>query len=93
MPFFIEIHLAGVYGATTRVCGSWGDCQGMPPSWCNLGLKQSPHTWFAKFSWPILNQRLTASEMDPTVFCKNTSDGSVILVMYVDDILLTGREL
>ena len=56
------------------------------------GLKQSPRAWFAKFSQLALAFGLTACTMDPTVFRKHTSAGSILLAVYVDDILVIGSD-
>ena len=56
------------------------------------GLKQSPRAWFAKFSQLVLAFGLTACTMDPTVFRKHTSAGSILLAVYVDGILVTGSD-
>ena len=53
------------------------------------GLKQSPRAWFAKVSQLVLAFGITACTMDPTVFRKHTSAGSILLAVYVDDILVT----
>ncbi|XP_078445042.1 uncharacterized protein LOC144714219 [Wolffia australiana] len=55
-------------------------------------LKQSPHAWFAKFSKLVLALGLTQCTVDPTVFRRHGSKGTVILAVYVDDILLTGSD-
>ena len=70
-------------GGTDKVCHLRRDI---------YGLKQSPRAWFAKFSQLVLAFGLTACTMDPTVFRKHTSAGSIILAIYVDDILVTGSD-
>ena len=64
-----------VQGGTTQVCHL--HC-------AFYGLKQSPHTCFAKFSQLILPQELTPCEVDPTIFRTSTSARCIILVVYVD---------
>ena len=56
------------------------------------GLKQSPCTWFAKFSGLLSAFGFTSCAVDPTVLTKKTKGGLVILVLYVDDIILTGSD-
>ena len=68
-----------VQGETTQVCHLYR---------AMYGLKQSPCAWFAKFSQLILSQGLTPCEVDPNVFQTSTSDGCIILVVYVNDILV-----
>jgi hypothetical protein len=56
------------------------------------GLKQSPLAWFDKFSKAIVSQGMTCSQADYFVFYKKTRTGIVILVIYVDDIIITGSD-
>jgi hypothetical protein len=56
------------------------------------GLKQSPLAWFDKFSKTIVSQGMTCSQADYFVFYKKTRTGIVILVVYVDDIVITGSD-
>ena len=54
------------------------------------GLKQTPRTWndiFTSFS-PSLG--FQASLADPFLFVQHSSHGTVILLLYLDDILLIG---
>ena len=61
---------------------------------CNLkksiyGLKQSSHALFDKFSKAIVFHGMTCSQTDHFVLLKKTRIGIVILVVYVDDIIIT----
>ena len=56
------------------------------------GLKQSPHSWFDKFSKAVVSYGITRSQADHFVFFKKTRTGIVILVVYVDDIVITGSD-
>ena len=56
------------------------------------GLKQSPRAWFVKFSSLLTAYGFNPCNSDPTVMCKTTSAGYVVLATYVDDILLTGND-
>ena len=51
------------------------------------GLRQSPRSWFAKFSGLLSTFCFTSCVADPTMLNKKTQGGHVILVVYVDDIL------
>ncbi|RZC29576.1 putative LRR receptor-like serine/threonine-protein kinase isoform B [Glycine soja] len=53
------------------------------------GLMQSPRSWFGRFSGVVLAFGLKLSQSDHTVFYKNTNLGSILLVVYVDDIVIT----
>ena len=56
------------------------------------GLMQSPRSWFGRFSGVVLAFGLKLSQSDHTVFYKNTNLGSILLVVYVDDIVLAGSD-
>jgi hypothetical protein len=56
------------------------------------GLKQSPRAWFDKFSKAVVSHGMTRSQADHSVFFKKTKTGIVILVVYVDDIIITGSD-
>ena len=73
-----------VQGETTHVCY-------LHPT--IYGLKQSPFSWFVKFSQLILSQGLTLCEVDPTFFWTCTFARCIILVVYVDSILVTRRDI
>jgi len=53
------------------------------------GLKQSPRAWFKKFSMVISGIKFTRCHSDHSVFVHRTKFSSIILTVYVDDILLT----
>ncbi|RVX02271.1 Retrovirus-related Pol polyprotein from transposon RE1 [Vitis vinifera] len=55
------------------------------------GLKQSPRAWFDRFAKVIKNQGYQQGQSDHTMFFKQSNDGRMtILIVYVDDIILTG---
>ena len=56
------------------------------------GLKQSPYAWFGKFSKAIETFGMQKSKSDRSVFYKNSSYGIILLVVYVDDIVITGSD-
>lgn len=54
------------------------------------GLKQTPRAWFAMFSGCLLHLGFSTSSADPALFIlKNEKDITLVLV-YVDDIVITG---
>ena len=58
------------------------------------GLKQSPRAWFDRFSQAMLRYGFKQSQGDHTLFVKHSSSGKVTaLIVYVDDIVLTGDDL
>lgn len=56
------------------------------------GLKQAPRAWYSTFSSFLLTQGFYHSYSDPSLFVKKTSTSITILLIYVDDILLTGSD-
>lgn len=54
------------------------------------GLKQAPKAWFHKFSSYLLHLGYSCSKADPSLFVFHSSKGSMFLLLYVDDIVLTG---
>ena len=56
------------------------------------GLKQSPCTWFGKFNQAIETFSMQNSKSDHSVFYKNFNSGIILLVVYVDDIVITGSD-
>ena len=53
------------------------------------GLKQSPHAWFGKFSQAVEAFGMQKSKSNHSVFSKNSSYGIILLVVYVNDIVIT----
>ena len=56
------------------------------------GLKQSPCVWFDKFSKAVETFSMQKSKSDHSVFYKNSSSCIILLVVYVDDIVITGSD-
>ncbi|TQE01264.1 hypothetical protein C1H46_013171 [Malus baccata] len=54
------------------------------------GLKQAPRAWNEKFTSFLPGLGFKASLADPSLFVQHTSLGTVVLLLYVDDIILTG---
>ncbi|WKA12737.1 hypothetical protein VitviT2T_030094 [Vitis vinifera] len=57
------------------------------------GLKQAPRAWFAKFSSIIFHLGYTASPYDSALFLRRTDKGTILLLLYVDDMIITGDDL
>ncbi|RVW45828.1 Retrovirus-related Pol polyprotein from transposon RE1 [Vitis vinifera] len=57
------------------------------------GLKQAPRAWFAKFSSTIFRLGYTASPYDSVLFLRHTDKGTILLLLYVDDMIITGDDL
>ncbi|CAA7036250.1 unnamed protein product [Microthlaspi erraticum] len=56
------------------------------------GLKQAPRAWFDTFSNYIIDYGFTCSKSDPSLFTYYRNGKSMVLLMYVDDMLLTGSD-
>ena len=56
------------------------------------GLKQSPRAWFGKFSQAVEEFGMQKSKSDHSVFYRNSSSCIILLVVYVDDIVITGND-
>jgi transposase InsO family protein len=74
---------------------------GMPTSSSNTvcklkrslyGLKQAPRVWFEKFRSTLLGFSFIQSQYDPSLFLQRTAKGIVVLLVYVDDIVVTGSD-
>ena len=57
------------------------------------GLKQTPRTWFVKFSSTISRLGYMASHYDSALFLRRTDKGTILLLLYVDDMIITGDDL
>ena len=57
------------------------------------GLKQSPRAWFDHFTKAMKKYRFSQFQVDYTLFVKHSSKERItILIVYVDDIILTGDD-
>lgn len=54
------------------------------------GLKQAPRAWFDKFSNFLIEYGFVCSKADPSLFVYRHNGDTLVLLLYVDDILLTG---
>ena len=57
------------------------------------GLKQAPRAWFAKFSSTISQHGFSSSYFDTTLFLRWSGHGITILLLYIDDMILTGNDM
>ncbi|RVW20344.1 Retrovirus-related Pol polyprotein from transposon RE1 [Vitis vinifera] len=62
-------------------------------STCTLWSQQAPRAWFAKFSSTIFRLGYTASPYDSALFLRRTDKGTILLLLYVDDMIITGDDL
>jgi len=55
------------------------------------GLKQAPRAWFEHFS-VIISAGFKPSDHDPALFVHTSSRGRTLLLLYVDDMIITGDD-
>jgi hypothetical protein len=53
------------------------------------GLKQAPRAWYAKMESYLLSQKFVHCKSDPNVYMLRTIDSLLLLVLYIDDLLIT----
>jgi hypothetical protein len=56
------------------------------------GLKQAPHAWYEKMDGFLMSLGFSKSVADPNLYYHIVGDECLILVLYVDDLFLTGSE-
>nr|KYP31853.1 Retrovirus-related Pol polyprotein from transposon TNT 1-94 [Cajanus cajan] len=57
------------------------------------GLKQAPRQWYKKFDLFMAQHNFKKTSADQCVFVKNYENGeSIILLLYVDDMLIVGKD-
>ena len=56
------------------------------------GLKQAPRAWYGGIDSFLISLGFTKSKADPNLYMKVKDDEPVILLLYVDDLFLTGNE-
>ena len=71
---------------------------GFPHRVCRLrqalyGLKQAPRAWFAKFSSTISQHGFSDSSFYTTLFLRRSYHGITILLLHVDDMIITGDDM
>ena len=70
---------------------------GIPHRVCRLrralyGLKQAPRACFAKLSSTISQHGFSSSSFDTTLFLRRFDHGITILLLFIDDMIITGDE-
>ncbi|KAL6294169.1 hypothetical protein ACE6H2_002311 [Prunus campanulata] len=56
------------------------------------GLKQSPRAWFGRFTLAMRNYGFKQSNSDHTLFLKHKGGKVTALIIYVDDMIITGND-
>ena len=57
------------------------------------GLKQAPRAWFAKFSSTIFCLGYIANPYDSALFLHRIDKGTILLLLYVNDMIITSDDL
>uniref|UniRef100_A0A2N9FWB6 Uncharacterized protein n=1 Tax=Fagus sylvatica TaxID=28930 RepID=A0A2N9FWB6_FAGSY len=55
--------------------------------------EEAPRAWFAKFSSTVSRLGFSISSYDSALFLRRTGKGTILLLLYVDDIIITGDDL
>ena len=56
------------------------------------GLKQSPRAWYDRITSWMQQQGLIQSSSDPNLYFRREGDKIIILLLYVDDLIITGND-
>jgi hypothetical protein len=56
------------------------------------GLKQAPRAWYARIDNYLIRLGFSKSHADPNLYYKVMNNAPVILLLYVNDLFLTGEE-
>ena len=56
------------------------------------GLKQAPRAWYARIDGHLMSLGFNKSVVDPNLYYKIVNGESLILVLYIDDLFLTGTK-
>ena len=56
------------------------------------GLKEAPRTWYYRMDSFLMSLGITKNKEDSNLYFKVEDERSVILLLYVDDLFLTGNE-
>lgn len=57
------------------------------------GLKQAPRQWTAKLTKALLQFKFKLSKLNHSLFTKTSNGGITVVLVYVDDMLVTGSSL
>ena len=75
--------LLGLFVESNKVCHIWRAL---------YGIKQAPWVWFAKFSSTISCLGYMANHYDFALLLRCTDKDIILLLLYVDDMIITGDD-
>lgn len=61
-------------------------------NWSLHGLKQSPRAWYSRIDSFLRNKGMSRKQADSNVYYTTHVSSAVMLVLYVDDLLITGSD-
>ena len=73
-------------------CGKFGEGQVCRLRKILYGLKQSPRVWFGRFCQTMFKHGFKQSHSDHTLFLKKRNGLITCLIIYVDDMIITGDD-
>ncbi|KAL1204565.1 Retrovirus-related Pol polyprotein from transposon RE2 [Cardamine amara subsp. amara] len=56
------------------------------------GLKQSPRAWYHKLSFTLTAKGFRRFEADHTLFTSQSAQGIIVVLVYVDDLIISGND-
>lgn len=56
------------------------------------GLKQAPRAWYERIDSYLTRLGYSKNEVDPNIYFKISNGDMIILVLYIDDLLITGED-
>ena len=56
------------------------------------GLKQAPRAWYSRIDTYLLQMGFEKSDVDPNLYFIIRGEDTLILILYVDDLFITGAE-
>jgi Reverse transcriptase (RNA-dependent DNA polymerase) len=57
------------------------------------GLKQCSHAWYGKLRFYLISYNFKVNNADHSLFSKRTCDFTIIVLVYVDDIIITDNSM
>ncbi|CAM8919891.1 unnamed protein product [Rhodiola kirilowii] len=55
-----------------------------------FGLKQAPRAWFTKLGSFLLHHGFQSCKSDTSLFIRHSGDSVLYILVYVDDLIITG---